>query len=102
MAGDDTPALQAVLSADAWREHLLAEERRLNAQIGSADGKPAESENDEEAAGLQDQLKEAYAKLQEIESDKAESRYERICLLRSYLFLFFPYLPRKYGVRRRS
>lgn len=102
MAGDDTPALQAVLSADAWREHLLAEERRLNAQIGSADGKPAESEDDEETAGLQDQLKEVYAKLQEIESDKAESRYERIVSSDLLFLLFFPYLPRKYGVRRHS
>lgn len=24
--GDDTPALQAVLDADVWRKHLLAEQ----------------------------------------------------------------------------
>ena len=26
ITGDDTPALQAVLDADVWRKHLLAEQ----------------------------------------------------------------------------
>lgn len=33
ITGDDTPAIDAVLKADVWREKLMAEERRLNAQL---------------------------------------------------------------------
>ncbi|KOS15050.1 positive effector protein gcn20 [Malassezia pachydermatis] len=33
IVGDDTPALDAVLKADVWREKLMAEEKSLNAQL---------------------------------------------------------------------
>lgn len=33
IVGDDTPAVEAVLKADVWREKLMAEERKLNAQL---------------------------------------------------------------------
>uniref|UniRef100_A0A452TIJ7 ATP binding cassette subfamily F member 3 n=1 Tax=Ursus maritimus TaxID=29073 RepID=A0A452TIJ7_URSMA len=63
VAGDDTPALQSVLESDTMREDLLQRERELSAQIaaGRAEGS--------EAA----QLAEIYAKLEEIEADKAPS-----------------------------
>lgn len=35
IVGDDTPALEAVLKADVWREKLLAEERRLNEELNA-------------------------------------------------------------------
>ncbi|XP_020861253.1 ATP-binding cassette sub-family F member 3 isoform X1 [Phascolarctos cinereus] len=64
VAGDDTVALQSVLESDAFREGLLQQERKLSAQIaaGRAEGP--------EAA----QLAEIYAKLEEIEADKAPAR----------------------------
>ncbi|KAM9005318.1 ATP-binding cassette sub-family F member 3 isoform 1-T1 [Sarcophilus harrisii] len=64
VAGDDTPALQSVLESDTFREGLLQRERELSAQIaaGRAEGP--------EAA----QLAEIYAKLEEIEADKAPAR----------------------------
>ncbi|XP_005383403.1 PREDICTED: ATP-binding cassette sub-family F member 3 [Chinchilla lanigera] len=64
VAGDDTPALQSVLESDSVREDLLQRERKLSAQIaaGRAEGS--------EAA----QLAEIYAKLEEIEADKAPAR----------------------------
>ncbi|XP_073752466.1 ATP-binding cassette sub-family F member 3 isoform X3 [Callorhinus ursinus] len=64
VAGDDTPALQSVLESDTVREDLLQRERELSAQIatGRAEGS--------EAA----QLAEIYAKLEEIEADKAPAR----------------------------
>ncbi|XP_044775994.1 ATP-binding cassette sub-family F member 3 isoform X2 [Neomonachus schauinslandi] len=64
VAGDDTPALQSVLESDTMREDLLQRERKLSAQIatGRAEGS--------EAA----QLAEIYAKLEEIEADKAPAR----------------------------
>lgn len=54
--GDDTPALEAVLEADAVRHHLLQEEKRLVA-LNSADAAT--------------ELNEVYAQLTAIEADKA-------------------------------
>ena len=80
MAGSDTPAIQAVLQADQWREHLLAEEKRLTALSAEMEkGLPEddkrtkeEFENDREKVSTE--LREIYSKLEAIESDKAESR----------------------------
>ncbi|KAF9973447.1 hypothetical protein BGZ73_003312 [Actinomortierella ambigua] len=80
MVGDDTPAIQAVLKADQWREHLLAEERRLNAlALELEKGQPADSELtkeqfEKEREKVSTDLREVYSKLEAIESDKAESR----------------------------
>ncbi|KAI2667164.1 ATP-binding cassette sub-family F member 3 [Labeo rohita] len=64
VAGDDTLALQSVLESDTVREELLKEERTLNAHIanGTADGLESV------------RLSEIYAKLEEIEADKAPAR----------------------------
>ncbi|KAM9358745.1 ATP-binding cassette sub-family F member 3 [Symphorus nematophorus] len=64
VAGDDTAALQSVLESDTLREGLLGEEKRLNARIanGTADGMESV------------RLSEIYAKLEEIEADKAPAR----------------------------
>ncbi|KAJ8271150.1 hypothetical protein GJAV_G00123320 [Gymnothorax javanicus] len=62
--GDDTPALQSVLQSDTVREGLLSEERQINARVagGTADGLESV------------RLSEIYAKLEEIEADKAPAR----------------------------
>ncbi|KAI5627193.1 ATP-binding cassette sub-family F member 3 [Silurus asotus] len=64
VAGDETEALQSVLESDTVREELLREERSLNAHIsnGTADGTESV------------RLSEIYAKLEEIEADKAPAR----------------------------
>lgn len=80
MVGNDTEALQAVLSADQWREHLLSEEKRLNAlnmemekglQEGDTRSKETFEQDREKAMA---DLKDIYSKLEAIESDKAEAR----------------------------
>ncbi|KAJ8256855.1 hypothetical protein COCON_G00190070 [Conger conger] len=64
VAGDDTHALQSVLESDTVREGLLTEERQLNARIANGT-----------AEGLETvRLSEIYAKLEEIEADKAPAR----------------------------
>ncbi|XP_061575934.1 ATP-binding cassette sub-family F member 3 [Cololabis saira] len=64
VAGDDTAALSSVLESDALREALLSEEKQLNQRIanGTADGLESI------------RLTEVYAKLEEIEADKAPAR----------------------------
>nr|KAJ3422830.1 ATP-binding cassette sub- F member 3 [Polyrhizophydium stewartii] len=68
ISGDDTPALRSVLEADEERESLLREEKSINSKLNKASTTP------EEAATLSARLKEVYAKLEEIEADKAESK----------------------------
>ncbi|KAM4769822.1 ATP-binding cassette sub-family F member 3 isoform 2-T2 [Cyanocitta cristata] len=64
VAGDETPALQSVLECDTTRESLLREERDLTAKISAGRGEGTEGAR----------LSEIYAKLEEIEADKAPAR----------------------------
>lgn len=80
--GDDTPALQAVLDADVWRKHLLAEQEKISKQLAEleaerstlADTSQDAGRLDKEKDGLDITLGDIQAKLGEMESDKAESR----------------------------
>ncbi|XP_078523216.1 ATP-binding cassette sub-family F member 3 [Lissotriton helveticus] len=64
VAGDETGALQSVLECDTVRENLLKEEKELNARINAGKILGTESVR----------LSEIYAKLEEIEADKAPAR----------------------------
>lgn len=80
--GDDTPALQAVLDADVWRKHLLAEQEKISRQLAEleaersmlADTSQDAGRLDKEKDGLDITLGDIQAKLGEMESDKAEPR----------------------------
>lgn len=82
ITGDDTPALQAVLDADVWRKHLLAEQDKITKQLAAleaersklADTSKDAARLDKEKDGLDTTLGDIQAKLSEMESDKAESR----------------------------
>ena len=82
ITGDDTPALQAVLDADVWRKHLLAEQEKISKQLTAieversqmADTSRDASILDREREGLDQTLGDIQAKLSEMESDKAEPR----------------------------
>ncbi|NXS74945.1 ABCF3 protein, partial [Pandion haliaetus] len=64
VAGDETPALQSVLECDTTRESLLREERDLTVKVNAGRGEGTEGAR----------LSEIYAKLEEIEADKAPAR----------------------------
>ena len=81
--GDGTSALQAVLDADVWRKHLLAEQRRITETLSNMEKAPepitvssgaSEFPSNEERDELDTLLADVHNKLAEIESDKAESR----------------------------
>ncbi|MCJ1273643.1 hypothetical protein MMC21_001436 [Puttea exsequens] len=82
ITGDDTPALQAVLDADVWRKHLLAEQEKINKQLSGLEAERAslaDTSRDAESLdiireGLDATLSDIHSKLSEMESDKAESR----------------------------
>jgi ATP-binding cassette subfamily F protein 3 len=68
ITGDDTEALTAVMQADTERESLLAEEKKLNKIVNTASSTP------DEVGHASQRLREIYTRLQEIDSDSAESR----------------------------
>ncbi|KAF8867318.1 putative translation initiation regulator [Acephala macrosclerotiorum] len=82
ITGDDTPALQAVLDADVWRKHLLAEQVKISKQLADieaersslADTSVDAEKLDRDREGLDQTLGDIQSKLAEMESDKAESR----------------------------
>ncbi|KAA6410911.1 MAG: ATP-binding subfamily member 3 [Lasallia pustulata] len=82
ITGDETPALQAVLDADVWRKHLLAEQEKITKQLADieverssmADTSTDAEKLDRHREGLDNTLSDIHAKLSEMESDKAESR----------------------------
>ncbi|KAG0174243.1 hypothetical protein DFQ28_002840 [Apophysomyces sp. BC1034] len=84
--GDNTPAIEMVLRADVWREHLLEKERDLSAQINMLDNELAEDDiaaeekkaMEEKKDNLVNELKDVFTKLQDIESDKAEAKASAI------------------------
>lgn len=43
MVGDDTPAVEAVLKADVWRDRLMAEDKELNAKLEALEKKLTEA-----------------------------------------------------------
>ncbi|KAK6542179.1 hypothetical protein TWF694_007942 [Orbilia ellipsospora] len=77
ITGDDTPALQAVLDADVWRKHLLAEQDRINALMTEIENTPLAQQNRPDMQSKEELgtlLSDVHEKLAEMESDKAESR----------------------------
>lgn len=67
MVGDETIAIEAVISADIFRAHLLKEAAELDNKLNSDI-----DEEEKTKCGLK--LNEVHAKLQEIEADKAEAK----------------------------
>ncbi|KEY69166.1 hypothetical protein S7711_04948 [Stachybotrys chartarum IBT 7711] len=82
LAGDDTPALQAVLDADVWRKVLLKEQDEITARLTLleaqraplADTSADAARIDHEKETMDGKLGDIQAKLAEMESDKAEPR----------------------------
>ncbi|KAL8972526.1 MAG: hypothetical protein Q9183_000503 [Haloplaca sp. 2 TL-2023] len=82
ITGDDTLALQAVLDADVWRKHLLAEQEKITKELADlesqrssmADTSKDAERIDKQREGLDTSLSDIHAKLSEMESDRAEPR----------------------------
>ncbi|ORX56721.1 P-loop containing nucleoside triphosphate hydrolase protein [Hesseltinella vesiculosa] len=84
--GDETRAIDMVLRADVWREHLLAKEREHVATINEIEHElRGEFMEDHVKESLNNQLdlankelRDVFTKLQDIESDKAEAKASAI------------------------
>lgn len=80
--GDDTSALQSVLDADVWRKSLLQEELKITERITEIEKLRSEFDEDSnevrkldnEREDLDKHLEHVNQKLNDMESDKAESK----------------------------
>ena len=77
IVGDDTTALSSVLKADVWRDHLLAEEVRLNARLTELDATPpgeVDARLEEARDEVSGRLAEVHASLADMEAESGPAR----------------------------
>ncbi|KAJ3825920.1 P-loop containing nucleoside triphosphate hydrolase protein [Lentinula raphanica] len=74
IVGDDTTALDLVLKADVWRDHLLKEEALLNAKLNEleSEGDDKRFEDAREEASLR--LAEVHGRLAEMDAESGPAR----------------------------
>ncbi|KAI0297540.1 P-loop containing nucleoside triphosphate hydrolase protein [Multifurca ochricompacta] len=75
--GDDTTALNSVLKADVWRDHLLAEEARLNARLAELDATPPgelDARVEEMRDDVSSRLVEVHASLADMDAESGPAR----------------------------
>ena len=71
VVGDETPAIQSVLSCDFVRESLLEQEKDIQRRMAEAEQSEA---GETDGPDLNTELSQVFAKLQLIDSDKAPAR----------------------------
>ena len=90
IVGDDTTALSSVLKADVWRDHLLAEEVRLNARLTELDTTPP-GESDARLEEMRDEvsgrLADVHASLADMDAESGPAR--AAALLAGGLSIYF-------------
>lgn len=86
VTGDDNTVLQTVLDADVWRKYLIKDQTRIQNRLAEIQSEleqleendPVAKQLEEESDDLETNLNDVFEKLNDIESDKAESRAAEI------------------------
>ncbi|KAF8665140.1 hypothetical protein AX16_000606 [Volvariella volvacea WC 439] len=74
IVGDDTLALESVLKADVWRDHLLREEASLNAKLAELEKEGDEKRFEDEREDLSSRLAEVHARLSDMDAESGPAR----------------------------
>ncbi|KAI6133867.1 P-loop containing nucleoside triphosphate hydrolase protein [Pisolithus croceorrhizus] len=74
IVGDDTTALDSVLKADVWRDHLLKEEAALNAKLAELESGGDDKRIEEEKEEASSRLVEVHARLSDMDAESGPSR----------------------------
>lgn len=74
IVGDDTLAIDSVLKADVWRDHLLKEEAALNAKLQELEAENDEKRFDDAREEAQTRLAEVHTRLAEMEAESGPAR----------------------------
>ncbi|KAJ3560362.1 hypothetical protein NP233_g10887 [Leucocoprinus birnbaumii] len=72
--GDDTKAIDSVLKADVWRDHLLKEQASLDAKLAELESAGDEKRFEDEREELSSRLAEVHARLTEMDAESGPSR----------------------------
>lgn len=72
--GDDTLAIDSVLKADVWRDHLLKEEAALNAKLAELEKEGDDKRVEEEKEEALSRLVEVHARLSDMDAESGPSR----------------------------
>ena len=74
IVGDDTRAIDAVLKADVWRDHLLQQEASLNAQLASLETEGDEKRFVDAREEASTRLVEVHARLSDMDAESGPAR----------------------------
>ncbi|KAG6918702.1 hypothetical protein DXG01_012520 [Tephrocybe rancida] len=74
IVGDDTTALESVLKADVWRDHLLKEEVSLNANLAELEAEGDEKRFEDAREELSARLAETHARLSDMDAASGPAR----------------------------
>ncbi|KAG7096586.1 hypothetical protein E1B28_004005 [Marasmius oreades] len=74
VVGDDTTAIDSVLKADVWRDHLLKEEAQLNAELAELEQENDEKRFDDAREEASSRLAEVHARLADMEAESGPAR----------------------------
>lgn len=72
--GDDTRAVDAVLKADVWRDHLLKEQATLDAKLAELESEGDEKRVEDAKEELSARLAEVHARLAEMDAESGPAR----------------------------
>ncbi|KAG2023228.1 multidrug resistance protein 1 [Coprinopsis cinerea AmutBmut pab1-1] len=74
IVGDDTKAIDSVLKADVWRDHLLKEQASLDTQLAELESENDEKRFDDAREELSSRLAEVHAQLAEMDAASGPAR----------------------------
>jgi ATP-binding cassette, subfamily F, member 3 len=74
IVGDETTAIESVLKADVWRDHLLKEEAMLNAKLAELEKEGDDKRFEDAREELSSRLAEAHARLSDMEAESGPAR----------------------------
>lgn len=74
IVGDDTSALDSVLKADVWRDHLLKEEASLNTSLAELEKEGDDKRFEDAREEASSRLAEVHARLSDMDAESGPSR----------------------------
>ena len=74
IVGDDTRAIDSVLTADVWRDHLLKEEASLNARLGQLEKESDDKRFVDAREEAEVRLADVHARLSDMEAESGPAR----------------------------
>jgi ATP-binding cassette subfamily F protein 3 len=90
--GDDTTAIDSVLKADVWRDHLLKEQATLDAKLTELDSAGDEKRFEDEREEFSSRLAEVHSRLTEMDAESGPSRAAALLAGKTSLYISATYL----------